>query len=69
MIRDPQCDLPKEDLTLDLSRALVAQGKRDEAIKVLREAGTQGQEFSPLKQRMMMELDKLQKTPKAGSQP
>lgn len=69
MIRDAQCDLPKEDLTLDLSKALVAQGKRDEAIKVLREAGTQGQELSPLKQRMMMELDKLQKTPKAGSQP
>jgi predicted negative regulator of RcsB-dependent stress response len=69
MISDPQCDLPKEDLTLDLSRALVAQGKRDEAIKILREAGTQGQDFSPTKQRMMMELDKLQKAPKAGPQP
>jgi predicted negative regulator of RcsB-dependent stress response len=68
MIRDPQCDLPKEDLNLDLSRVLIAQGKRDEAIKILREAGAQGLQFSPLKQRLMMELDKLQKAPK-GSQP
>ncbi len=69
MIRDPQCDLPKEDLNIDLSRILVAQGKRDEAIKILREAGTQGPQFSILKQQLMVELDKLQKTPKAGSQP
>jgi predicted negative regulator of RcsB-dependent stress response len=68
MIRDPQCDLPKEDLNIDLSRVLVAQGKRDEAIKILREAGAQGPQFSLLKQRLMMELDKLQKAPK-GSQP
>jgi predicted negative regulator of RcsB-dependent stress response len=69
MIRDPQYDLPKEDLNIDLSKALVAQGKRDEAIKVLRDAGAQGQQFSLLKQRLMMELDKLQKTPQVGSQP
>jgi predicted negative regulator of RcsB-dependent stress response len=69
MIRDPQCDLPKEDLSIDLSKVLVALGKRDDAIKVLRDAGTQGQQLSPLKQRMMTELDKLQKTPKTGSQP
>jgi predicted negative regulator of RcsB-dependent stress response len=69
MIRDPQYDLPKEDLNIDLSKALVAQGKRDEAIKVLRDAGAQGQQFSLLKQRLMMELDKLQKTPRTGSQP
>ena len=47
MIRDPQCDLPKEDLNIDLSKALVAQGKRDEAIKVLRDASAQGAQFSP----------------------
>ncbi len=69
MIRDPQCDLPKEDLSIDLSRVLVAQGKRDEAIKVLRDAGSQGPQFSPLKQRLMMELDKVQKGPKTASQP
>ena len=69
MIRDPQCDLPKEDLNIDLSRVLVAQGRRDEAIKLLREAGSQGPQFSLLKQRLMVELDKLQKAPKTGSQP
>ncbi len=69
MMRDPQYDLPKEDPALDLSRALVAQGKRDEAIKVLREAGAQGSQFSAPKQRLMTELDKLQKTPKSGAQP
>jgi predicted negative regulator of RcsB-dependent stress response len=67
MIRDPQCDLPKEDLSIDLSKALVAQGKRDEAMKVLRDAGAQGAQFSPIKQRVMTELDKLQKTPKTGT--
>jgi predicted negative regulator of RcsB-dependent stress response len=69
MIRDPQCDLPKEDLNIDLAHALVAMGKRDEAIKVLRDASTQGAQFSALQQRLMIELDKLQKTPKASPQP
>jgi predicted negative regulator of RcsB-dependent stress response len=69
MIRDPQCDLPKEDLNIDLSRVLVAQGKRDEALKVLREAGAQGQQFSTQKQRVLAELEKLQKAAKSGSQP
>jgi predicted negative regulator of RcsB-dependent stress response len=69
MIRDPQCDLPKEDLSMDLSKVLVAQGKRDEAIKVLRDASAQGAQFSLLKQRLMTELDKLQKAAKTGSQP
>jgi len=69
MIRDPQCDLPKEDMNLDLSKVLAAQGKRDEAIRVLRDAITQGAQFSPLKQKLSLELDKLQKTTGAGSQP
>jgi predicted negative regulator of RcsB-dependent stress response len=69
VIRDPQCDLPKEDLSLDLSKVLVAQGKRDEAIKVLRDATAQGAQFSLLKQRLVTELDKLQKGAKTGSQP
>jgi predicted negative regulator of RcsB-dependent stress response len=69
MIRDPQCDLPKEDLSIDLSKVLVAQGKRDEAIKVLRDASAQGAQFSQVKQRLMMELDKLQKSAKTSPQP
>ena len=38
MIKDPQCELPKGELKLQLSRALIAQGKRDEGLKVLKEA-------------------------------
>jgi TolA-binding protein len=61
LIKDPQCDIPKEDLSIELSRVLVAQGKREEAIKVLRDAGSQGAAMSALKQQVAVELDKLQK--------
>ena len=69
LIKDPQCQLPKEDLSLQLSRVLVAQGKRDEAIKVLRDASSQGAAFSAIKQQLATELDKLQKASVAGSNP
>jgi hypothetical protein len=62
MIKDPQCSIPKEDLSIELSRVLVAQGKRDEAIKVLRDASSQGTALSMLKQQVATELDKIQKT-------
>ncbi len=62
MIKDPQCSIPKEDLSIELSRVLVAQGKRDEAIKVLRDASSQGVAMSALKQQVAAELDKIQKT-------
>ena len=38
LIKDPQCELPKGELKLQLSRALIAQGKRDEGLKILKEA-------------------------------
>jgi predicted negative regulator of RcsB-dependent stress response len=67
MIKDPQCQLPKEDLSIQLSKVLIAQGKRDEAIKVLKDANSQqGPAFSMLKQQVAMELDKLQKLPAAN---
>jgi hypothetical protein len=69
MIKDPQCNLPKEDLAIQLSRALVALGKRDEAVKVLKESSSQGPAFSVLKQQLTAELDKLQKAPQPGSSP
>jgi predicted negative regulator of RcsB-dependent stress response len=62
MIRDPQCAVPREDLSIELSRVLVAQGKRDEAIKVLREAASQGAAMSALKQQVAMELETVQKS-------
>jgi predicted negative regulator of RcsB-dependent stress response len=67
MIRDPQCELPKEDLRVDLSRALAAQGKRDEALKVLREARDEGGR-SMLQSMVMQELTRLEATP-ANSKP
>ena len=69
MIKDPQCTLPKEDMSVQLSRVLVAQGKRDQAIKVLQEANSQGPAFSMMKQQLTQELDKLQKASKTGQEP
>ncbi len=59
MIADPQCDLPKDGLSLELSRALVAQGRRDEAIKVLTDAGSQNVTPGPFRQQVAEELEKL----------
>jgi predicted negative regulator of RcsB-dependent stress response len=42
MQKDPQCDLPKEDILIDVSRAYVAMGKREEALKTLEEAQASG---------------------------
>jgi predicted negative regulator of RcsB-dependent stress response len=69
LIKDPKCQLPKEDLSLQLSKVLVAQGKRDEAIKVLRDASSQGAAFGVYQQQVTAELAKLQKAPVAGSNP
>ena len=68
MIKDPRCDLQKEDLSMQLSQVLVAQGKRDQAISVLREVSSQGPVFSIFRQKLVAELERLQKAPKAGSQ-
>ena len=66
MIGDPQCDLPKDELSLKLSQALVAQGKRDEAITVLTDASTQDTTSDPFKQKVMEELERLQRAAEAG---
>lgn len=42
ILKDPQSDLPKEDLQIDLSRAYLAQGNRAEALKVLQQAQEEG---------------------------
>jgi len=59
MIQDPKCELLKEDLRKDLSRVLASQGKRDEAIKVLREARDQAG-ASMIQSQLIQELTKLQ---------
>ncbi len=42
MLKDSQCDLPKEDLSIDVSRTYLAMGKREEALKTLEEAQASG---------------------------
>ncbi len=42
MIKDPQCDLPKDDLNLELARLYDAQGKRGDALKLLRKTRDEG---------------------------
>jgi predicted negative regulator of RcsB-dependent stress response len=69
MIKDPQCDLQKEDLSIQLSRALVAEGKRDEAVKALVDANAQSSEFGIYKQQLITEMERLQKGSKAGVEP
>ena len=68
MIRDPQYGLPKEDLSIDLSRVLVAEGKRDEALKVLRDAQSQTS-GSMLQNQVIQELQKLQSSPAGRLEP
>lgn len=59
MLKDPQCDLPKEGLQVDLSRAYMAQGKRAEAVKVLQEAQEAGG-GSMLQSLVFQELNRIQ---------
>jgi len=69
LVRDPQCQLPKGELSLQLSRVLVAQGKREEAIKVLQDASSRSIAFSTLQQQLATELDKLQTALGGGAKP
>jgi predicted negative regulator of RcsB-dependent stress response len=66
MIKDPQCDLPKNELSLKLARALVAQGKHDEAITVLTDASTEDNTSDPFRQEVTEELERLQRAAKEG---
>ncbi len=62
LIQDSKYELPKDDLSVDLARALAPQGKRDEAIKVLRAAQEQNP-TSMLLSQVVQELNKLQSSP------
>lgn len=68
LVKDPQCDLPKEELSVQLARILDGMGKGGEAVKVLREAGAQSPEFGAYKQLLATEMEKLQKTSRAVPQ-
>lgn len=68
MIKDPLCQIPKEEMSIQLSKVLVAQGKAEDAAKVLTEAGSQEPAFSAYKQQLTIELEKLKKPAAAGSE-
>jgi FimV-like protein len=59
MLKDTRCDLPKEDLQIDLARAYMAQGKRAEALKVLQEAQEAGS-GGMLQSLVFQELNRIQ---------
>ena len=72
MIKDAKCDLPKEDLGMQLAGILAAGGKKDEAIRVLREVSESSPVFGVYNQQLLAEIEKLQKdvpaaTPAVGS--
>jgi predicted negative regulator of RcsB-dependent stress response len=67
MLNDPQCDLPKDEISIQLSRVLVDQGRHDEAVKVLEDASGQGLAFGIFRERLVMELERIQSTRSAGT--
>jgi len=69
MIKDAKCDLPKEDLGMQLAGILAADGKKDEAISVLREASEASPVFGVFNQRLLAEIEKLQKDMPAANIP
>jgi predicted negative regulator of RcsB-dependent stress response len=63
MIADPQCALPKEELKIQLAQILTSQGKKDQAVKTLREARDQAQiSRSALSAQITQELTRLEGT-------
>jgi len=75
VIKDAKCDLPKEDIGIQLAGILVADGRKDEAIRVLREASEASPVFGFFNQQLLAEIEKLQKdvpavdTPSEETQP
>jgi tetratricopeptide (TPR) repeat protein len=65
MLKDTQCDLPKEDLQIQMSRILMAQNKRDAAIKVLQN-NSQADGTSMFGTQVMEELQRLQRSVNTG---
>jgi predicted negative regulator of RcsB-dependent stress response len=66
MIKDPQCELPKEMLRLDLAKAYLASGNRAEAGKVLQQAKEESKP-SMLNSMVVTELEQLEKSPATGT--
>ena len=69
MIGDAQYDLPKDELSLQLARILIAEGKNDEAVKILQEATSEGSTFSGFRQKLTAELEEAQKKTESEPEP
>ena len=61
MIKDAGCDLPREEIGMQLASILTAVGKKDEAIKVLREVSEASPIFGVYNQQLTAEIERLQK--------
>ena len=61
MINDARCDIPKEHLSMQLADILAAEGKRDEAIVVLRDASEASPVFGVFNQQLLAEIERLQR--------
>ena len=62
ILKDPQCDLPKEDIYVELSRAFMAQGKKEEALKTLQEA-QESAGGGMLQSLVFQEMGRIQRAP------
>jgi tetratricopeptide (TPR) repeat protein len=70
MIGDPQCELPKEELKLQLAQVYTTQGKKDQALKLLREARDQAQVSRSMLQGIIsQELTRMEGTGNAPVSP
>ena len=61
MIKDTGCDLPKEEIGMQLAGILATVGKKDEAIGVLREVSDASTIFGVYNQQLLAEIERLQK--------
>ncbi len=62
MIKDLQCEIPKEELKLQLARNYLAMGKREDAVKALREA-KENSSKSMFQSLLTQELSRLEESP------
>lgn len=68
MLGDPQCELPKDELRVQLAQIYVAQGKKDQAIKLLREAREMAQTSrSMLQSQISQELARIEGGGQSGT--
>lgn len=65
MIKDPQCELPREALRLDLARVYAASGRREDALKLVKEA-KEDPKASLLSSMIVREMERIEKAPPAS---